>query len=285
MPKTISELFQCIAENPDSQIWAGGTFIMSRPDFYPDTSTRPLIYLGKIDAFFDITKNIRTVDVGCMVCASRMLEIGKLIFNDLLLHTLDATASSIVRDQMTIGGALCTSGIRFALPGTLILMNTEAEILKVQDNKHTTKRIPLRRIYDATGKLQLEKNSIISKLRIEYESSDYERFICIGDPIRKPESTVILALRADITGGMVSEMQLCITFPLAGMYFASELCNELEGAQIPLSAQKVVDLSHKLIADIGKNLPLVTLLQRERCRRVFQNVLFSMKPKHGTAYY
>jgi len=278
-PKNLGELEEYIRTTQNALIWAGGTYIMSRPGFYPEKDARPIIYLGNIESFSEITKNIRTVDVGCMVNTNRLLDVGNLIFSKLLLDTLASTTSSIVRDQDTMGGAICTPGRRFSIPGTLILMNTDVDILKVEGKKHTISKMPLRRIYDNQGQLNLEPNCLITKLRIEFESSDFEMFKSVGAPMRKPKSTVICALRCNLSSGIISNMQLCLTFPLEGMYFAQELCNDLEGSQVPFSLKKVLEFSEKLEEGIIAKFPSVTPLQRERSIKIFQQALFSMKPK------
>ena len=146
IPETINELHQVVLKNPDSIFFAGGTFLMKNHSLYPSTHTNKIISLEKIKDLFEVTRNIKHVEVGAMVTTNKLLEIGTLAFNDLLLDTLSNTATHIVRNQITIGGALATNNIRYSLPGTLTCMGASLELLDLSKNKIITKLVPMEKI-------------------------------------------------------------------------------------------------------------------------------------------
>ncbi|MBK5200706.1 MAG: FAD binding domain-containing protein [Spirochaetaceae bacterium] len=256
--------------------FAGGTYIMNQQNYLKEEDT--IIDLSNIKELDEITRNIQFVDVGCMVTANKLLDIGKLAFTDLLLDTLHNTATHIIRNQITIGGALCTPDIRYSLPGTLSIMNTVVELLDLSQDKLVSKFIPIDKLYNTKGELQIEKGVLLKKIRISLDNYDFEKFFCIGDPIRKPESTLIISFRANIDQTILNKVNMCVTFPTCGMYISNEIAQELIGAQLPLTISRTIIISEKITNDIKKEITGISALQIERCKRLIQSILFEIEP-------
>jgi CO/xanthine dehydrogenase FAD-binding subunit len=277
LPESINELHQTVLENPNSIFFAGGTYIMKNRKMFLDSSDVKIISLEKIKELFDVTRNIKHVEVGAMVTTNKLLEIGNLAFNDLLLSTLSNTATHIVRNQITIGGALATSNIRFSLPGTLSCMGASIELLDFSKNKMTTKLVPVEKMYK-NGLILLEKGNLIKKIKIPLDTFDFERFYCIGNPVKEPESTVIFAFRSDINQTLINNIKLSVTFPKAGIFTSSIVSSELDGAEIPIIPKSAISISNKFISEIDKNIEGVTPLQKERAKRILQTILYQITP-------
>lgn len=276
IPTTISELHSVIKTKPDYIFYSGGTYIMNRKLYLKKEHT--IIDITHIKELSEITRNIRFVDVGCTVTASKLLEIGKLAFNDLLLDTLHNTASHIVRNQITVGGAICTPAIRYSLPGTLAMMNTVVEVIDLSQEKISSKLIPIEKLYNTNGKLLLDSNFLIKKIRISLENYDFEKFVCIGSPIRNPESTVIISFRTNIDQTVLNKVNMCITFPTCGLYLSEAMALELNGAQLPLSISRTIAISEKITSNIKKEIQGISAIQIERCKRLIQSILFEIEP-------
>jgi CO/xanthine dehydrogenase FAD-binding subunit len=256
--------------------FAGGTYIMNQQSYLKEGDT--IIDLSNIKELDEITRNIRFVDVGCMVTANKLLDIGKLAFTDLLLDTLHNTATHIIRNQITIGGALCTPDIRYSLPGTLSIMNTVVELIDLTQDKLVSKFIPIDKLYNSKGELQIEKGVLLKKIRISLDNYDFEKFFCLGDPIRKPESSLIISFRANIDQTLLNKVSMCVTFPTCGMYISNEIAQELIGAQLPLTISRTIIISEKVTNDITKEITGISALQIERCKRLIQSILFEIEP-------
>lgn len=275
-PTTMTELHSIIKQKREYLLFSGGTYIMNKKLYYKENQT--VIDISRIKELNEITRNIRYVDVGCTVTANKLLEIGKLAFNDLLLDTLYNTASHIVRNQITVGGALCTPDIRFSLPGTLAMMNTAVEVVDLTHDKLVSKLIPIEKLYNKDGSLQLEKGFMVKKIRISLENYDFERFNLAGDPIRKPESTVIVSFRANIEQTVLNKVNMSITFPTCGIYLSETMSLELNGSQLPLSISRTIAISQKITEQITKEISGITAIQIERCKRLIQSILFEIEP-------
>lgn len=272
----MAELHSIVKIKPDYIFYSGGTYIMNRGLYLKKDQC--IIDITHIKELSEITRNIRFVDVGCTVTTNKLLEIGKLAFNDLLLSTLQNTASHIVRNQITIGGAICTPDIRYSLPGTLAMMNTVVEVIDLKQEKLTSKLIPIEKLYNINGKLLLEKGVLIKKVRILLDTYDFEKFVCIGYPIRKPESTVIISFRTNIDQTVLNKVNMCITFPTCGLYLSESMALELNGAQLPLSISRIIAISEKITSNIKKEIKGISAIQIERCKRLIQSILFEIEP-------
>ena len=66
-PKTVSEAIANKLKNPDARFWAGGTYIMSRPNFYPNPDQRDIIALSGIQDLSRIYHADRYLEAGAMV--------------------------------------------------------------------------------------------------------------------------------------------------------------------------------------------------------------------------
>lgn len=275
IPTTMAELHSAVNAKNNHLFYSGGTYIMNSNTYNKDQTIIDITHLKELK---EITRNIRFVDVGCTVTVNKLLEIGNLAFNDLLLDTLHNTASHIVRNQITIGGAICTPDIRYSLPGTLAIMNTIVEVIDLTQSKLTSKLIPIEKLYNKKGILKLEKGVMVKKIRISLENYDFEKFICVGNPIRNPESTVIISFRANIDQTVLNKVNICITFPTCGIYLSETMALELNGAQLPLSISRTIAISEKITANIKHEIPEITALQIERCKRLIQSILFEIEP-------
>ncbi len=277
IPDSINELHQAIKNNPNHQLFAGGTHLALIEQETTKKNSSTIISLENIKELFDVTRNLQYVDVGAMVTTNKLLEIGNLAFNDLLLDTLINTATHIIRNQITIGGALCTEKIRYSLAGTLACMDSRVELIDLTKEKLVSKLIPINKIYK-DDKLLIEKGTLVKKIRIPLTQFDFEKFYCIGSPINDPFNTVILAFGVNIDQTIINSIKMSITFPKCGIYFSSFLSSELEGAQIPLVPRTVSNVSQKIIAEIDKKIEGVTSLQKERAKRILQTILYQIIP-------
>lgn len=111
-PRTIGEFATVIRRHPQAILWAGGTYLMSQPDYYPGEAKDGIIDLSHMEELKRITRNDRYVEIGAMVTARQLLSTGRLLLPPILQQTLQSLGTQVVRRQITIGGALCISDTR-----------------------------------------------------------------------------------------------------------------------------------------------------------------------------
>lgn len=278
-PHSVGEFITAATRYPGAVIWAGGTYIMGQPNYYPSEDNTDIIYLGEIAELKKITRNDRFIEIGSMVTASQLLHAGKLVLSDVLLDTLNSLASSIVRKQITIGGALCTPDIRLAIPGSLAVLDAIVEVKQIQGNKTINRWIPISRLYDKDGQLLLTGTNLITRIRLGLESGNFQRFKIIDSPVMEPQRSVIFAFQCTRGQSAISKAHFCFTYPLAGFHISREIETQLSGQQLPIPPQRIGRLSLALVSEIHKLHPLVSELQLERSRRLFEAVFHELNTK------
>jgi len=279
-PKTQNEFNTTILRYPNSQIWAGGTYIMSQKEYYPSDSKDAIIDLGGMEEMKKITRNDRSVEIGSMVSASQLLYAGKLVLPEILLETLETLASQIVRRQITIGGSLCIPDVRLALSTTLAILDASAEFKFYQGGKVSTHWIPVARMYDKTGKLALGvENALMTRIRIGLDYGDYHSFMTVEDPIRNTDKCVIFAFQAKRTQNSLSKVQFCINFPTKAFHMSKDIESKLSSLTLPIHPERVNTISYELVAELKKQHSTITELQLERGRRMFESVLHGLNSK------
>ncbi len=271
-PHTIGEALSILARMPSALIWAGGTYIMSRPSYYGTQSPANIIDLSQIPDLSKITRNDRAVEIGAMVTADQLLSTGRLLLSDLLLETLKSISSPLCRRQFTIGGALCTPDIRLSIPTALSVMDASAEIRSLQGNRTTTKWVSVSRLYDKDGSLLLPPKTILTKVRISLDTPDFQRFRVIDEPMYAPRHSVQFAFHCQTSQGVLSKVRFCFAYPVAGIHQSREMEALLNSLALPLGPARIRKLSYQIIGEITKAHPAVTPLQMERSRRLFEAV-------------
>jgi CO/xanthine dehydrogenase FAD-binding subunit len=276
-PKTLNEFATIAHRYPQAVIWGGGTYLMSRKDYYPSEIKDGIINLGELDELKRITRNDRFVEIGAMVTASQLLYAGKLVLPEILQKTLQSQASQIVRRQTTIGGSLCVPDIRLGLSTTLAILDANAEVKYYQGGKTTTHWIPIAKLYDKSGNLLLgPQKALLTRIRIGLEYGDFQRFIIVEDPIRNTDECVIVAFQATRAQNTISKVQFCTTFPNKAYHISKDLVSKLSGQTLPIHPERVNTLSYELVSELRKMQGAISELQLERARRIFESFLHEL---------
>lgn len=276
-PRSIGEFSTIISRHPQAILWAGGTHLMASPDYYPSEARDGIIDLAFMDELKRITRNDRYVEIGAMVTARQLLSAGRLLLPPILQQTLRSMGTQIVRRQVTVGGSLCISDARLSLSTTLAILSASAEVKRYDQGKVTTVWIPVAKLYDKEGKLNLgSKSALLTRIRIGLEFGDFQRFVVFGDPIRKSDECGIVALHAKREQNGLSKVQFCVTFPRKAFHISKDLESKLSGSALPIHPEKVNMLSHELVAELTKMHSTISDLQLERARRIFESFLHDL---------
>ncbi|HOE84466.1 MAG TPA: FAD binding domain-containing protein [Sphaerochaeta sp.] len=276
-PRSLSEFATVIGRHPQAILWAGGTYLMSRSDYYPTEARDGIIDLSYMEELKRITRTDRYVEIGAMVTARQLLSAGRLLLPPILQQTLSSIGTQIVRRQVTVGGSLCISDARFSLSTTLAILAATAEVKRYDNGKVTTHWIPIAKLYEKDGKLNLgAKNALLTRIRIGLEFGDFQRFVVFGDPIRRSDECGIVALQAKREQNGLSKVQFCVTFPGKAFHISKDIESKLSGSALPIHPEKVNILSHELVAELTKMHSTISELQLERARRIFESFLHDL---------
>ena len=270
-PKTIGEAVAAKLKNPNACFWAGGTFIMSRPGFYPNPSQRDIISLKGIVDLSKVYHSDRFVEVGSMVTTHQLSNMGGYLFSHELNDAILSIGSSVIRNQATVGGALCTSNMRFSLCCILATLNAQVE-LRMITKSAPARWMPITKLYDRKGVFIYEGEALLTKVRIPTENKQFQVFRSIGLPMQKPEA-VVFGLQYSINQANIMLPSMCMVFPSSCFYMSQDFDNLLASINLPLTSDKIMKISKRLVSEL-KNASLnASALQLERASRLFESVL------------
>ena len=277
MPKTLNDLISASSRFPNATFWAGGTFIMSRNNYYPTRKSKDIISLNEIPELKRINRTDRYLEMGCMVTFEQMLTVGKQVLPGLLQMTLEQTATMIIRRQMTLGGAICTPGVRIALSGTLAALQAEVEIKTSLGTKTETQWIEIERIYNKQGVLQLKKNDLVTRIRVGFERETFSSFLIAGNPMINPEETVMLSFACSYNQSVISRFRMCLTFPTILFLIPLEIDLMMHGTTLPLTSQQIKRVVQSIMEEVQVIATDAVLpIQLERARRFTESTLHEL---------
>lgn len=277
-PTTLQEFGSIISRQEDSIIWAGGTYLMTRPDYFPSQENKSIIDISQIPELQRITRTDRFVEIGAMVSAAQLVEAGRLVLPQVFLSALTSIGSTIVRRQITIGGSLCIPDLRYSLSTVLAVLDAVAEIrIYLKNGKCVTRWIPISRLYDKEGKMIIfEGRFLMTQIRIGLEHGNYERFLLAGDPVRNASEAVIIAFQSEKNSNSLGKVQMCITFPRIAFFLSKEIIGQLSGLSLPIAPSMVRLIAGNLRTEIQKANPNIGDLPVERAIRMFESILHDL---------
>lgn len=250
IPKTMSDLVSVVTRFPNATLWAGGTFIMSRPDYYPARESNNIISLGEVIDLQRINRTDRYVEIGSMVTFEQLLRVGKQVLPTLMYRTIEQSAAMIIRKQATLGGAICTKGIRLALAGTLVALEAEVEVKSCLGPKTETRWVEIHRLYDRSGALQLKKNELITRVRLGLERENFSTCMTAGNPMQNPRETVILSFSCSYNQSVIRKFKLCVVFPSSLLLVPQEIDMMMQGTLLPLTSQQINRVIRSVMEEI-----------------------------------
>ncbi len=280
-PGNMSEYNNTIVNYRDTRflLWAGGTEIMSRKDFYPaQRGNVEIISLNKIEELHHFLRNDRYAEFGAMVNISEIAQAGKLVLPKILLDTINATATRTVRQRITIGGCLCTQSFNTNLASTLMLLDAAVEMRYLKTRMHS-KWFQLSRIYDKDGKLEIMPGALLTKVRIAIQQYDYQYFKCVSSPMEEIDDCASLAVVARFEQNSISYARLIFTLGARGFCSGRDLDNTLASLSLPVSSSRYNQLEGYVVNYVKDHCQKMSQLQELRIRGLFNDLITDLNDK------
>lgn len=286
-PKTLYELESCIASNPNAVIIAGCTDRMSRLNYSVERLGIDGISVMQIPELSRIVHGDRYLEVGSAVTIQQLLTAGVHFLPKEVYNAIENIGSTILRDQATIGGALCTRDIRFSLSCILATIGATCEIKiitrkkgRLSKFKTSTHWIELEKLYEEDGSLVYPKDVIITKVRIPVQEDAIQVFRTIGDPKQSPRSSVIFGFQYSLNQATITNPTICIVLPKGGFLINTVLDSSIVGFKLPMNLKKIQTLSSEFIEYLIETCPEVSDLQCERVKRLIETELYMTNSKY-----
>ena len=279
-PKNLSEYSSIALHYPQSTLWAGGTFLMTRPDAYPARNmNEESIYLGGIEELHRFQRNDRVAEFGSMVTLEAMLNAGKTTLPKILLENIKQIGGGIITDRSTIGGAICTKGITTSLTGTLVALDASVEIRFIKKKRIHSRWIPIVRFTEKNGRDTFLQDGMVSRVRIAFSDKNYSFFSSIGSFICESTEAVSLAFEASQDQEILINPRFAMTFPQFGVCSSMDIDNIFSSLRLPLDTEEYHSLENMLFTFIDSSFPGITPLQRTRAKGLIHRIVLEMNQR------
>lgn len=283
VPKSLADLIAEKGKNPALRIFAGGTYLMSRPLFYTDGSGDDIISISQIPELTKVSQTDRYLEAGACVTIEQLLNSGSYLISKSAFNAIVSIGSSMIRSQATVGGALCTPDTRFFLSCILSTIGAQVEIRLISKRGLNGKKvsssqmwIPVNKLYSPEGVFLYENKGILTKVRIPAKSSNVQIFRVLGNPMRETDSTVFFGLEYTPVQNGISHANLCLVFPKDGFFQNLDFSNQISALSFPANPQQISDMGKLLEDKLREFCPLITPIQKERARRLFYYVMYEI---------
>ncbi len=283
-PRTLHDLAATLQRVKHPTFFAGGTYLMNSPSFYPCDTYRDIIYLGEISELKRISRNDRTLEIGAMVNLEHIMSAGRLALPALLLSSIEQTGTIILRRQSTLGGILAIPNKRLAVCGALAALEAEVQIYTLKNQRLAASWKPIASLYTPSGQINLSEKEIIGGVRFSDEKESYALQLIAGEVMKQPETAVIASLACYERESLISRFNISLIFPKSLFIVPPDITLQMSGMTLPLKINQMARIRRLLEENVEQVLHgTVSPLQRERGRRLIDALLHSLNV-HGLTW-
>lgn len=217
--KSLSDVLFHLKTIPQLKIYGGCTA--------SDKLAHSSLIIGKISDFLLIDKHEHFIEFGAGVTLSQILNLGRKRIPSVLYDAAETIAYPFVRNIATIGGNICSDGIRHTLYGPLLALDAQLEI----QNPSYSSFVPILKFNS------VPENCIISRIRIPSEEWDIALFKRTGPENTISDGSASFTFLANTNKGILSDLR--ISFCGLVSIRSRELENNLIGTKLPLSEKSI----------------------------------------------
>ena len=273
-PKNLSEYATVILHYPTSSLWAGGTFIMSRPDSYPSRKMNAeIIYLGDIEELHRFQRNDRFAEFGAMVTLDEILSTGKAVLPGALIENIQTIGSRLITRRATIGGTIATKDFTTSFPGTLIALDATAEIRFIKKKRLHSRWLQITRLLDKSGRIVLPPQGMMSRVRIAFIEKNCQYFKEVGSFMLDPENSVAVAFTAMLDQDILINPKIAFTYPTHGVCYSRDIDNIFSSLRFPVYDEELNTLESMIFTFIESSFQDISPLQKTRTRGLLYEII------------
>jgi CO/xanthine dehydrogenase FAD-binding subunit len=206
LPRTLSELWSRMEEEPDAALYAGGTDLLVKLR-RGGANAPSLICLERIEELRAIRKESEDIWIGA-AATHRQLLSSSLIREELpiLSMAIKTLGSPLIRGMGTIGGNICTASPAGDCLPPLYVLDAVAELR----SRSTVRSMPVAAFIPGPGETRLKKGEILAGVRVKKpEGFAVHHFEKVGQRKAMAIAVASLAAMLKISGsGIVEEARL-----------------------------------------------------------------------------
>ena len=279
-PHNMAEYSSIITHYPSSTLWAGGTFIMTRPDAYPSkVMNAEVIYLGEIEELHRFQRNDRFAEFGAMVTLDEVMSAGKAVLPKVLTDNIMEIGSKLITRRATIGGAICTKELTTSFPGTLVALDANVEVRIIKKKRLHSRWLQLTRLLDRNGTIVLPPQSMISRVRIAFTDKNCQYFDEVGSFMLDPENSVAAAFTATLDQDILINPKIAFTYPTHGVCYSRDIDSIFSSLRFPLDDAEFSTLEQMIFTFVESSFQDISPLQRTRTSGIIRKIVDDLNEK------
>jgi CO/xanthine dehydrogenase FAD-binding subunit len=254
-PTTFQELFSAWTRFPDAVLFAGGTGFIRNQGRQILNLPGNILSLDKLHDLHRVTRTERYLELGAMVKLNDIIRLGKIV-PDALTRTLESIACPQLRSLATIGGNICTAGMKLDTSTPMIALDAVYELRTAQSSRW----ISASRFSSLPGPLAFKPQEILARIRIPLDQWDYTVFRKFGSPDAIDSGGIVVFI-------MKNQKNVLTDFHLvfAGKSIFRDKNSEstLIGKQLPLNHRDALDFTERWISYLSSFKDLDDFLRAE----------------------
>ena len=279
-PSNLSEYASTILHYPSSTLWAGGTFIMTRPEAYPSrTMNAEIIYLGNIEELHRFQRNDRSAEFGAMVTLDGILSTGKAVLPRVLIDNIQTIGSRLITRRATVGGTISTKDFTTSFPGTLITLDASAEVRFIRKRRLHSRWMPITRLLDKAGRIAIPQQGMISRVRIAFTDKNCQYFDEVGSFMLDPENSVAAAFTATLDQDILINPKIAFTYPTHGVCYSRDIDSIFSSLRFPLDDTEFSTLEQMIFTFVESSFQDISPLQRTRTSGIIRKIVDDLNEK------
>ena len=279
-PSNLSEYASTILHYPSSTLWAGGTFIMTRPEAYPSrTMNAEIIYLGNIEELHRFQRNDRSAEFGAMVTLDGILSTGKAVLPKVLIDNIQTIGSRLITRRATVGGTISTKDFTTSFPGTLITLDASAEVRFIRKRRLHSRWMPITRLLDKAGRIVIPQQGMISRVRIAFTDKNCQYFDEVGSFMLDPENSVAAAFTATLDQDILINPKIAFTYPTHGVCYSRDIDSIFSSLRFPLDDTEFSTLEQMIFTFVESSFQDISPLQRTRTSGIIRKIVDDLNEK------
>ncbi len=279
-PKAMQEYSSIVIAHPNASLWAGGSFIMSRPDSYPLKKTsQEIVYLGEMEELHRFQRNDRFAEFGAMVTLDEITSTGKAVLPKVLIDNIENLGCRLITRRATIGGAIACSEFTTSFIGTLIVLDANVELKFIKKKRLHSRWTQLIRLLDKNGHIFLSPQELISRVRIAFTEKNYQRFYSVGSFMTNGDDALAVAFAATVNQDVLLNPTIAITYPTHGVLYSRDINNLFSSQRFPLNEKEYKSLEKNLFALISPSMPDISPLQKARTKGILRSIVDDLNEK------
>lgn len=219
--KTLQDVLFHLKTVKDLKVFGGCTTIKNLP---PSS-----IILSTMQDFQNIFMHEHFVEFGAGVTISQILDLGNKRLPSVLFNAAETIGTPILRNLATIGGNICSSGIKKTLYAPLLALDAQLEIHSPTETDY----VPI------TKFTEVPNGKILTKIKVPINQWDISVYKRVGPSYEINDDSASFVFLADTYKNILSDIRMAFCGSVS--LRSKEWENKILGTRLPIS-EKTIDI-------------------------------------------